>query len=177
MLQIVLDILQVIIPPTAILIGVYLILNHYNKKQTQNELYKLKATSGKDTIPMRLQACERLTLLVNRISPVTLVPKLQASSATAADLHNQIINTVKSEFEHNVTQQLYISTKTWNGLVFFKNDIINLTRSKLKEVGKNASSLELSQAILKHYIEQGENVITPEQVIESIKLEVKKLFI
>lgn len=172
----VLDILIIVLPLIALMVMVYIMLKNYYNKEERSELYKLRAESGKKTLPMRLQACERLTLFVNRISPSNLVPKLQRSSSSASDLQSKIINTIKSEFEHNITQQLYVSNKAWNGVVYLKDDIINITRAKYKEVGNNATALDLGKAILQYYIDNGDNVITPNQAIEGIKQEVKKLF-
>ncbi len=83
--------------------------------------------SQKDnTLPLRLQAYERLILYLERISPDSLVMRMSRSNLSVAQFQNELVTSVRTEFEHNLAQQTYISSQSWEKVKSARNSIIKL---------------------------------------------------
>ena len=113
--------------------------------------------------PLRLQACERLILLCERISIPNLVSRLRTEGASVNDLRMAMIIAIQQEFEHNTTQQLYVSENLWNILILTRNntaDIVNVVAQKLDT---NADSNVLINELFKFLSEQPSDLTTKAQ--------------
>lgn len=98
--------------------------------------------------PLRLQAYERMILFLERISPPNLVMRLHHSGITAHELHAELIKAIRAEYEHNLSQQVYLSTGAWEMIKAAKEEtakIINLTSEKTPA---SASGLDFGQNII-----------------------------
>lgn len=120
----------------------------YLNNQERFKLIELKRTQAAQTLPMRLQAYERVILLIDRINPASMLVRLNASSYTAAELHTLIINEVRNEYQHNVTQQIYVSAAAWSIVKRIKTDTTNLVNNVARTLPEDASGLDLGRAIL-----------------------------
>ena len=104
----------------------------YNHHQAQ--LIDLQQQRAQPTLPFRLQACERLILLCERISIPNLIMRLRTEGASVNDLRVAMIIAIQQEFEHNTTQQLYVSENLWTILLLTRSntaDIVNMVAQKL----------------------------------------------
>lgn len=63
-------------------------------------------------LPLRLQAVERLILLLERIRPDGLVHR-SSTDQPAATMQLQLLAQLRAEFEHNLAQQAYVTPTTW----------------------------------------------------------------
>lgn len=115
-----------------------------------------KAISGQ-TIPLKLQAYERLVLFIERINPANMLVRLNATSYTAKELQALIIDDIRSEYQHNITQQIYVSSRAWAVLKHVKDDTINIVSNAVKAVPAEASGLELSKTMLGYLSELEDN--------------------
>lgn len=97
-------------------LSIWLIFKQYFRFQQQQEFYNQQKERDTTILPLKLQALERLTLLCNRIDLVDLVLRTQTPGTTAGELKSALLLTVQQEFEHNVTQQLYVSEPLWTVL-------------------------------------------------------------
>ena len=70
--------------------------------------------------PLMLQAYERLALLTDRISLKNLITRMHTNILTVAELQAGLIETIRNEFEHNTTQQIYINTEVWKAITNLK---------------------------------------------------------
>ncbi len=59
--------------------------------------------------PIKLQAYERIILFLERISMESLLVRVSSPEITASQLQTSLLATVRSEFEHNLSQQIYMS--------------------------------------------------------------------
>lgn len=120
----------------------------YLNNQERIKLIELKRSQAAQTLPMRLQAYERLILLIDRINPANMLIRLNANSYSAAQLHSLIINEVRNEYQHNVTQQLYVSPASWAVAKRIKMDTTNLVNNVARALPGDATGLDLGRAIL-----------------------------
>lgn len=122
------------IPAVTVLAAVYLMFRQYFMHQMQTFVLTNKKSREQITLPLKLQAYERLTLLCERIDITDLILRLQAPGSTAAELQAALIMAVQQEYEHNLTQQLYISDELWQILVLAKNKTMDLISIGMKDL-------------------------------------------
>ena len=87
-----------------------------------------------------------------------------------------LLKTIKTEYEHNITQQVYVSTKTWEAIETYKNDLIAIIKEISLELDPESPSLNLSQALL-GYVVENPNTFNNYELMNMLKKEVKQLFL
>ena len=89
--------------------------------------------------------------------------------------HSTLINNIRSEYEHNLSQQIYISTPTWNLLFAVKEEIINLINTVAAKVKSEAPGANLSKAILETLLKSEQEWPT-QRALNELKTDIKQLF-
>lgn len=113
--------------PTLIMAFVaYSFFELYTKNETEKRKYLLQKNSKPDTLTLRLQAYERMTLFLERINPSQLLVRIAPVSNDKTDYQNFVIAQIEQEFEHNITQQIYISEECWSIIMTAKNATIKI---------------------------------------------------
>lgn len=129
-------------------------------------------SSGKETsLTLKLQACERLILFLERITPNHLILRVMTPDMTALQLQGALTRTVREEFEYNLSQQLYLSTKTWDMVRNAKEETIRLINTAASEMKEGSTARDLAGTILQIDLKQERSPVT--QAIEAIKREVR----
>jgi hypothetical protein len=133
----------------ALLVGA--IAFYFFKQHTDNEerrrRFLLQKNMQKEAFPLRLQAYERMALFLERISPSKLLTRVNPTSSNKDDYENLLIATIEQEFEHNLSQQIYVSDECWNIVLAAKNATIQLIR-KANMTDKTDSANKLREIIL-----------------------------
>jgi hypothetical protein len=159
--------------PSLITGGVaYFLFQSYFKDQQNTRRWLLQKENQKAALPLRLQAYERMTLYLERISLTKLLIRLTPISNDKNDYENYIISQIEQEFEHNLTQQIYITDECWTVIMSSKNATIQLIRkANMSERIDNADKLR--EVILNDLLEKK----SPSAVgLEYIKNEVAQLW-
>ena len=143
----ILDLLKIILPAGIVLYGMYLVVVSFLSKDREKLLVELKTQNTQVILPVRLQAAERLCLLLERITPNNLVRRSNPSQFTAAELHPMLLSEVREEFNHNFSQQVYFSEETWEAVRRAVEDVITLLNLSRQSLGPEASGMELAKAI------------------------------
>ena len=128
----------------AVITGVvaYYFFDLYTKNEERRLRFLLNNETQKDALPIRLQAFERMTLYLERINPAKLLIRITPISEDKNDYENYVIAQIEQEFEHNLTQQIYMSDECWNIIVTAKNATIQMIRkANLSERVDNANKL------------------------------------
>jgi hypothetical protein len=128
-------------------IAFYLIKPYFDRSE-QIQMLEFKKSLANQTLPLRLQAYERIVLLIERINPENLLIRLSATEYTAAQLQSIIITEVRSEYQHNITQQIYVTSRAWGIAKRVKDDTLSLVSGAMKTLPENATGLDLSRTIL-----------------------------
>lgn len=134
-----------------------LVAFYYFKLHTENlekeRRFLLMKENQKDALPLRLQAYERMALFLERINPTKLLIRLTPISNDKNHYENYLIQNIEQEFEHNVTQQIYLSEECWTLITTAKNTIIqNIRKSNMSE--KIDSAQKLRESILSDLLDQ-----------------------
>jgi hypothetical protein len=115
--------------PSLVTGGVaYFLFDGYFKDQQNTGRWLLQKENKKDILPLRLQAYERLTLLMERINPAQILLRNTPVSNDKNEYENFIIDQIQQEFEHNLSQQIYVSAECWSIIQTSKNATIQMIR-------------------------------------------------
>ena len=85
-------------------------------QQREGAKNEKNAPGDSSNTQLRLQAYERLTLLVDRIALPNLISRINQAGTSAKDMQMLLTRSIKEEFDHNITQQIYVSTDAWNSV-------------------------------------------------------------
>lgn len=141
----------------------------YNSYTFKLKLLEKKHASNKDILPLRLQAYERLILFVERINPANLLVRLHEQGLSAADFEQRLIDEIRAEYQHNVTQQLYVSDAAWSVTKQLKDNTVALIRNAGMGLQVSTSAKELGAILLGHVAALDENPY--ELALKAIKSE------
>jgi len=158
----------------AIITGLvaYYFFNLHTKNEEGRRRYLLNKDAQKDALPLRLQAFERMTLFLERINPGKLLIRISPNSENKNDYENLLISTIEQEFEHNLTQQIYMSEECWTVIVTAKNATIQMIRRTNRTDGVNTAN-NLREVIMNDLMDKQSPSIV---ALSYIKNEVQYLF-
>jgi hypothetical protein len=135
---------------------------------------ELSKESRASLLPLRLQAHERLIIFVERINPANLLVRLHQQGIGVKELQNLIVNDVKSEFQHNIAQQLYVNATSWNVIRKLKDDTVAMINNAVQGLPETATGVDLSKKVLQHMASISENPY--DLTIDHLKKDIEKLF-
>ncbi len=159
---------------SAIVVGVvaYYFFKGYTANEEGRRRYLIQKEAQNKVLPMRLQAYERLTLLLERIDPNKLLVRINPTSGDVDSYEQLLIKNIEQEFEHNITQQVYVSIECWNLIQTAKNATIQVIRQAAMHEKENSANT-MRESILRNFMEE----ITPSQkALAYVKKEVGELF-
>ena len=122
-------------------VAYYSFLNFTKSEHSRRKLQILKENQ-KQALPLRLQAYERLALFLERVNPSKLLVRIAPSNNDKIDYSRLLINHIEQEYEHNITQQIYVSDECWTMIVTAKNTVIqNIRKTSIDVDIENADRL------------------------------------
>lgn len=137
-------------------IAYFMLKSHFDTYYNLKAL-EYKTLVAKDVLPLKLQAYERMTLFVERINPSNLLLRLHQAGMSAKEMQTLVLAEVKAEYQHNVSQQLYISLDAWKIIRRVKDDTVGLVNQAVANLSADASAVELSKIIFARLEELDEN--------------------
>ena len=173
-MEVALEIIKYTLPALIVFLTAFFILRAMIKNEEQKRNLEINLASHKTILPIRLQAYERITMFLERISPESLIMRANQPNMTASQLQNELINTIRAEFDHNLSQQVYISHEAWEMVKKARAGIIQLINNASEQIKPEASSITLSKKILEMIME---HKVTPiGSALSFIKKEVQELY-
>lgn len=168
----ILEILKYTLPSLIVFLAVWFVL----KSMLQNEYKRMHVETivknQRITTPVKLQAYERMTILLERISPEALIMRVSNPALTAKQFQAELLNNIRSEFEHNVAQQIYISNQAWELVKNAKTSVIQLINSTAAKVNPDNQSIILSRMILEELMQQEKSPVSI--ALDFIKAEIRQ---
>ncbi|MFN7839748.1 MAG: hypothetical protein ACK5QG_17410, partial [Bacteroidota bacterium] len=125
-MNIALDLIKVIVPASLVLYAVYLMVRSFIQREIELKKLDVRGRSIDTILPSRLQAYERMTLFLERISPQNLLIRLNNPAFSAKDFQKVLLDEIRSEYNHNASQQVYMSEEVWSQIKNAKEDLIIL---------------------------------------------------
>ncbi|OON65900.1 hypothetical protein [Hymenobacter sp. CRA2] len=174
--SLIIDLLKITLPALIVAGTVYYLLQQYLTKEQQRRLIELRLESSKTTLPLRLQAYERVILLLERITPNNLMVRLSSAGQTAPEYHRVLIQEIRAEYEHNLSQQLYMSPEAWAQVRQAKESVVTLINKAYQTLPnqQQARGTELAKRVLEALLTDEVDPTT--SAIETVKREAVGLF-
>jgi hypothetical protein len=158
----------------AILLVGVLLFNKWLKYKERSMAFALKQDNNKALASLRVTAYERITIMLERMTPQALVMRISPTAATAGNLQMQLIKAIREEFDHNVSLQIYVSQDCWMKVAKAKDDVSELIKVAFTKVSPDSPAMELSRAIL--LLEQEVGNPTIQQALLAVRQEMLRHF-
>ena len=168
------ELVKVLGPAALVLYLAYLLVRSFLNKQLEEIKLQVAQKNQEVILPVRLQAYERICLLLERISPSNLLSRLNNLEYTAIEFQQILISEVREEFNHNLSQQLYMSSEAWSYVQSAVEDVISI----LNEAGTGLEPDEKSLSLAKKVIDlsiarEGDSI---RQALDFLKAEIQSIF-
>ena len=144
------------------------------RKQVKQGMPEVKTEGGISSTPLKLQAYERLILLADRIALPNLINRTSQPGLNVREMQNLLVQTIRQEFDHNITQQIYVSPEAWDAIRNLKEQnllIINQVASYLPE---HATGQDLNKSLLE-MVMQNPKASLHHVVSDALSFEAKKV--
>ena len=127
-----------------------------------------------ETLKLRLQAYERITLLTERIALQNLLSRNTNSGLTCRQMQMALIDSIKQEYDYNISQQIYVSPEVWRAVNNLKEQNIYIINQLASTLPAQASGMDLNKHIIDNLINNS-NASLHTIVLDAINFEAKKL--
>ncbi len=150
------------------------ILREIQQDEQRKIMAQIKTENRKIVSPLRLQAYERVVLLLERISPNSLLLRSVEPDKSAGELRAKLIRSIRDEYEHNLSQQVYISIDAWDAVKSAKEELIKLINTAHSELEKDAGASDMASKIIELSVQKGNRPV--EHALMTVKQEIQKIF-
>jgi len=165
---------KIIIPATLVLYAVYLTVRTFILKEIELKRLEVRSRSIETTLPARLQAYERMTLFLERIAPQNLLIRLNNPGFSARDFHKVVLDEIRNEYNHNVSQQVYMGEDVWSQIRNAKEDLVIVVNEAASTLAPEATSMDLSKKIFEMVMEKKVDLIS--YALTELKKEIQQTF-
>lgn len=148
--------------PSLIMLGTVIVVTRiffkHEDRRFKAERYK---QNSEIVLPIILRAYERLAIFLQRTTPESMLTRLDFSGLTVVQLQQMLHKVIRDEFEHNASQQIYVSPQTWNMVVAARESIVKLINTAAAQLDSDAPAIVLAQTLISTYAASGD---TPTEV-------------
>lgn len=169
--NLILEIAKVTIPGLLVLLAAYYTMRDLLKNDERRRYYEMRRETAKTLNPIKLTAYERLALFLERIRPDSIIMRTQSANMTSGELHRTLLATIREEYEHNVTQQIYVGKEVWIVTKNAKESMLQLINTCASEIPSKLPAIELAKVIIERYGELEDSPI--DIALNILKTEVK----
>ncbi len=168
-MEIVLDIIKTTLPALIVFLTVYYLFKKYIEGQLKLKAMELKEKQTQVGTPLKFQAYERLSLFCERIAIPNLLMRLPANDMNNAQYNIALLLAIQQEYEHNITQQVYVSAQLWDIIKAAKDDAVNFVSIVAEKVEAKGPAAEIKNALIT--LSEKREVNGPDTALLAIKKE------
>jgi len=165
---------KILLPASVVLYAMYLLVRSFIIKEIELKKLEIRTRSIETILPNRLQAYERMCLFLERISPPNMLLRLNNSGYSAREFHKLLLDEIRNEYNHNVSQQIYMSEDVWNMIKNAKEDLTILINEASSNMGAESTSLDLARKIFELTLEK--KVEPLGHALSELKKEIQQTF-
>ncbi|MDA3878833.1 MAG: hypothetical protein PF436_00455 [Prolixibacteraceae bacterium] len=165
--------IAMLIPMALVFLFVYYMLKSFFDQFNQQRKQDMRVRFSKETLPLRLQAYERIVLFLERIKPESMVMRLSSNDMNTIDLQRAMLESIRKEFDHNLSQQIYLTDEAWRMVEAARQSMIQLVSSTAGEHIPDSPYMEYATDILEEYSSVSDDPLTI--AIKFIQNEAKEL--
>ncbi len=159
-MQSILEVLKYTIPAIVVLIASSVIVRRFLVTEVKEKHLAMLRDNQEITVRLRLQAYERLIVFIERIHPRQLIPRVYQSGMNVAELQATLLFNIRTEFEHNLSQQIYTTTRVWETVRGVKEQEMNMINTIAQQLNPEAPGRELHQRIVDYILTQEDEIPT-----------------
>jgi hypothetical protein len=168
------EFIKILVPASVVLYGAYLLVRMFIQKELDAKRLEVRSRSIETVLPSRLQAYERMALFLERISPQNLLVRLSTTGMSSKEFQQLLLAEIRNEYNHNVSQQVYMSENVWNLIKNAKEELILNINDAAGEMKTDSSSLDLSKKIFEKSINKSVDPIA--HALTELKKEIQQIF-
>ncbi len=168
------ELIKYTVPSLVVFATAYYLLKMFLEKEAEKVQMQMRLDVQKISLPIRMQAYERLVLLLERIEPAGLLVRSNLPGMNASQLQSALIQNIRSEFEHNLSQQLYISTKAWEMVRNAREETIKRINNAAMKLTPEATATDLASLILINDIDSEQSAV--KGALDLLKAEARNNF-
>ncbi len=172
-MSIFLQILGYTLPALVVFLTTWLVLRKQLDNEADRRNFELRRLSVNQITPVRLRAYERLTLLLERTQPEAMILRLDLQGMTNIELQSKLLQTIRTEFDHNVAQQIYVSPEAWAMVKNARENLVRVINGAAAQVQPTGAALQLAQKLIELY--SSLQTTPTEAALNCLKNEVKTL--
>lgn len=169
------EILSIVIPALIVFLTAYLLLDKMLKNEEKRRIFELRKTNLSTITPIRLRAYERLALFLERMNPNTLVVNNIKAGMTSLEFHTKLLEIVRQEYAHNISQQIYVSDTIWLDINVAKENMIQLINTCAVKCGAEKPATMLAELIIRVY-DSSEEATPLDIALKNLKDEIRRSF-
>jgi hypothetical protein len=191
-MELVSDLVKILLPSVLVMYVMYLTIKAFINKdiqqlrESQEAQVQLKMADleikkteielkyKEQVLPIRLQAYERMCLFLERISPPQLIPRLNNNQFSVGLFQQVLIQEIRNEFGHNLSQQMYISSNAWMLIKKAMEETILLINNTTVALDEDAQGIMLAKGVLENVRDHG--IHTTEAALDFLKDEIQQFF-
>lgn len=149
------EILKYALPALLVLVGLWIIQHFFFKNEAAKRLWELQRQSQKEITPTRLRAYERLTILLERTTPEHMLIEMNLVEMTKTQVQQRLLQTIRTEFDHNLSQQIYVSDDLWKKIILARDEMATFINSVAIQTPTECSALEYATSLINAYQNNG----------------------
>ncbi|MBQ2540501.1 MAG: hypothetical protein II551_02515 [Paludibacteraceae bacterium] len=169
------EVLKYTLPSLIVLFASWLVMYKLFKNEEQKRMWELKKTTQKEINSVRLRAYERMALVLERTQPEHMlldIPNL--SQMTVLQVQKHLLRTIRMEFDHNMSQQIYVSEELWDRFIRARDEMGAFVNTMAIQMPEGSNSLEYAKTLTQAYTLNGD---TPSALaLAALKEEVRGLW-
>jgi hypothetical protein len=143
-------------------------------KEIELKKIEVRGRSIETVLPIRLQAYERITLFLERIAPQALIFRLSNPTYSAQEFHRILLDEIRNEYNHNVSQQVYMSEYVWNMVKNAKEELTASINEVAGAMNSDSKAIDLSRQLLQHILDKKEDAVA--LALSELKKEIQQTF-
>ena len=160
-----------VLPAVIVFLTAWYILKEFFKQEERKRHLGLLEEKQKLSLPVRLQAYERIVLFLERISPGNLVMRVHKPEMNVKQFQQMLVKIIRDEYDHNLSQQLYVSHEAWELVKSAKEEMVRQINISAAKQDENAPAAELSKSLLEMSIDK----LATRKALNYIKTEARKI--
>ena len=167
------EVLKYCIPALIVLLATWIVMHKLFNNEQQKREWELKRASQKEISPIRLRAYERLALMLERTQPEHMLMDLEVATMTVQQVQQRLLQTIRLEFDHNMSQQIYVSESVWEQIMAARGQMMAFVTAMAVQLPPESTSLDYAKVLLTAYSTNGETA--NEKALRALKEEAAKL--
>ncbi|MFT5724965.1 MAG: hypothetical protein ACI9JN_002088 [Bacteroidia bacterium] len=169
-----LEMMHFMLPAVVVFLVTYFILKKMLDDNFRRQELEIKAARSTEMTPIKLQAYERFTLLLERIRLDNIVMRLAEPTHNATEFKSILTQSIDKEFNHNISQQIYVSDQAWQMIKLSKEESLQVIETSFQTMNKDSMATDLGKSILTALSKSKNNVAV--SAISFLKKEIDLVF-